>query len=108
MKKWLVLFMSLGLALALAACGSTENASSDNNGDSKNEKAENKSSDKEVKMGQDIKVGDMIYNIKSRKAADQVGRLYCRRKQMTNTWSLKQRLKIPVMIKSLWMPLSSN
>ncbi|APA01584.1 DUF4352 domain-containing protein [Bacillus velezensis] len=73
MKKWLVLFMSLGLALALAACGSTENASSDNNGESKKEKAEKKSSDKEVKMGQDIKVGDMVYNIKSRKAADQVG-----------------------------------
>ncbi|MGE0912402.1 hypothetical protein ACQGRJ_21850 [Bacillus atrophaeus] len=49
MKKWLVLFMSLGLALALAACGSTDDVSTGSS-DSKNKKTEEKKDDGSKKV----------------------------------------------------------
>ncbi|QQD82639.1 hypothetical protein JD965_03205 [Bacillus siamensis] len=49
MKKWLVLFMSLGLALALAACGSTDDVSTGSS-DSKDNKTEEKKDDSSKKI----------------------------------------------------------
>ncbi|MCY8504515.1 hypothetical protein [Bacillus atrophaeus] len=49
MKKWLVLFMSLGLALALAACGSTDDVSTGSS-DSKDKKTEEKKDDGSKKV----------------------------------------------------------
>lgn len=49
MKKWLVLFMSLGLALALAACGSTDDVSTGSS-DSKDKKTEEKKDDSSKKI----------------------------------------------------------
>ncbi|WP_340639584.1 hypothetical protein [Bacillus atrophaeus] len=49
MKKWLVLFMSLGLTLALAACGSTDDVSTGSS-DSKDKKTEEKKDDGSKKV----------------------------------------------------------
>ncbi|MFH6685142.1 hypothetical protein RI119_20030 [Bacillus amyloliquefaciens] len=68
MKKWLVLFMSLGLALALAACGSTDDVSTGSS-DSKDKKTEEKKDDSSKRidaskqsteaLGMKINLGDV-------------------------------------------------
>ncbi|WP_144514904.1 DUF4352 domain-containing protein [Bacillus pumilus] len=72
MKKLLVLFLALGLTFALTACGS-ENTSANSSESSKENKKEDKKKNKEAKMNTDVKVGDMVYNIKSKSTSDKVG-----------------------------------
>ncbi|MBU8728235.1 DUF4352 domain-containing protein [Bacillus pumilus] len=73
MKKLLVLFLALGLTFALAACGSEDTSSANSSESSKETKKEDKKKNKDAKMNTNVKVGDMVYNIKSKSTSDKVG-----------------------------------
>ncbi len=69
LKKWFVLFMSLGLALALAACSSTDDVSTGSS-DSKDKKTEETKDDGSKKVDaskQSAEALGMKVNIRRRK-----------------------------------------